>query len=127
MFHVTATPQTDSRSLYTEVKREILRGQADAGDILQFLAAREVDVRFTRPASLSKTFNTAGDAGSLSIMDNSIFLDARKTIPQLADDLARRTRVMMNAKAPNALERALHDRAGITFGRIMRLEQRDGF
>ena len=127
MFHVIAAPPADTRSLYTEVKRDILQRMADAGDILQFLAAKNVTVRFAQPARLSKSFNEAGDAGSLSVIGNSIFLDARKTIPQLADDLARRTRVLMTAKAPNALERVLFERAGITFGRIMTLEQRDGF
>lgn len=127
MFHVRAVNTAETSSLYTEVKRNILCRMDDAGDILRFLAAKDVTVLFVTPEGVSGAFNAAADAGSLSVMSNAILLDLRKPMEAQADDLARRTRALIQAPAPNGLEQFLHDRLGVTYGRIMRLEQRDGF
>ncbi len=126
MFHVREFASSDTNGLYTECKRNILSRMPDAGNILQFLAAQDITVSFVVPAGLSQAFGKSADAGSLSILDKHIYLDRRKTVEQLADDLARRTRVLMQAPQPNGVERFLHDCMGVTFGRFMKLEQKNG-
>ncbi len=127
MFQVKPIHPDEMRVRYAEVKRDILKRIPDAEHILRYLAAKDVAVFFVQPNGVSGAFNDKADAGSLSVMDNRIFLDARKPLEQQADDLARRARAMIAAPAPNALERFLHERMGISYGRIMKLEKRDGF
>ena len=123
LFHVTLLNSNDTRRRLTQVRQQILAREADAGAILTYLAGGGVTVRFCRPAGLSARFNAARDAGGLLALEKQVFLDARKSDSQLADDLARRTRALMNAPAPHALERFLNDALGVTYGRFMKLER----
>jgi hypothetical protein len=126
MFHVYVTPAQSQREVYTECKRSILCRMQDAGAILQYLAEHDVQVGFARPESLSQKFEAAADAGSVSVLSNTILLDARKSVENMADDLARRVRVLIQAPKPNVMEQFLFDRMGVVYGRFMKLEQKDG-
>jgi hypothetical protein len=127
MFHVKAENAEETKVHLAKVKLIVKDQMPDAEDILRYLAANEVKVQFVAPGGASKAFNSAAaDAGSLSVLDNRIFIDARKLLEQQANDLARRTCALMAAPKPNRLERFLHDRVGIVYGRMMRLENRDG-
>ena len=123
MFHVKILSGEETISLVRECKREILRRAPDAGKILQFLTAREITVKFAQPAGLSRIFQDESDAGSVSVFEKCITLDGRKPIAALAGDLACYARILMRAPEPNAFERLLFERLGITFGRFMKLEQ----
>lgn len=128
MFHVRSLNQKETNSHYTAVKRHVLNSAADAGNILRYLAEKNVTVLFVKPEGISNSFNNAAvDAGSLSVLGNSIFIDMRKTLEQQADDLLRRTRALIGAPKPTRTETFLYQGLGVVYGRMMRLEDNDGF